>query len=123
FCKQRAALLKAINTGEAEKTKLLHLVVEGRDLPMYWMHLEMPVDATLADLDDFLRDTWLECCGHLSAIRIGNTSYMSQTQEMMWDMGPAGAEAEVESEEADEEETLEDEDDVEPFEAIKVVVE
>jgi len=44
---------------------------------MYWMHLEAPVDATLADLDDFLRDAWLECCGHLSAFTIGGISYAS----------------------------------------------
>jgi hypothetical protein len=42
---------------------------------MYWMNLEVPADATLAELDDFLRATWLECCGHLSAFRIGGVSY------------------------------------------------
>jgi hypothetical protein len=44
---------------------------------MYWMHLEAPADATLADLDDFLRAAWLECCGHLSAFTIGGVSYAS----------------------------------------------
>ncbi len=44
---------------------------------MYWMHLEMPVTATLGDLDLFLRGEWLECCGHLSAFNIGGESYVS----------------------------------------------
>jgi hypothetical protein len=127
FCKQRAAVLKAANETDTQKMKLFHLVVEGRDLPMYWMHLEMPADATLADMDDFLRDTWLECCGHLSEFRIGKTSYMSQTEEMMWDFGNA---TEVQDEEdAEEEEALaEDEEEVEedelsPLDAITMIVE
>src|SRR5437764_11477910 len=48
YCKQRIASMETTKSQEQEKTKLFHLVVEGRDLPMYWMHIEMPVDATLA---------------------------------------------------------------------------
>jgi len=44
---------------------------------MYWMHLEVPADITLTTLDRFLRDTWLECCGHLSAFEIGGVRYAS----------------------------------------------
>jgi hypothetical protein len=58
-------------------SRLLHLAVSGRYDPMYWMHLEAPADATLADLDDFLRVTWLECCGHLSAFTLGGVSHAS----------------------------------------------
>ncbi len=39
------------------------------------MHLEVPASATLTALDRFLRDTWLECCGHLSAFEIGGVRY------------------------------------------------
>lgn len=46
---------------------VFHLMVKGDELPEYWMHLEAPAKATLKDLDSFLRNTWLECCGHLSA--------------------------------------------------------
>jgi len=42
------------------------------------MHLEAPADATLDDLDGFLRDTWLECCGHLSAFEIGRRQYLPE---------------------------------------------
>jgi len=44
---------------------------------MYWMHLEVPTTITLADLDGFLRDIWLECCGHLSSFSIDGISYKS----------------------------------------------
>lgn len=56
--------------------RLLRLRVEDAYTPFFWMDLEMKASATLEDLDDFLRRTWLECCGHLSAFYIGGTDYM-----------------------------------------------
>jgi hypothetical protein len=78
-CQRRAndARAKAASPKPGRKTKKFHLVVEGRDLPMYWMHLEVSTGATLADLDQFLRDIWLECCGHLSAFEIDKERYSS----------------------------------------------
>lgn len=43
------------------------------------MHLEAPANATLKTLDGFLRKTWLECCGHLSAFTIGGITYAVAT--------------------------------------------
>jgi len=60
------------------KTKYFHLVVEGRYLPEYWMHLQVRADAQLRKLDDFLRGIWLECCGHLSAFTIEDQRYVSE---------------------------------------------
>jgi hypothetical protein len=57
------------------RTRLFHLVVQGKHDPFYWLHLEVPAQATLDDLDAFLRAIWLECCGHLSAFTIGQTRY------------------------------------------------
>ncbi len=75
-CKQRA-LIEAAPEGQhaGRKTNKLHVRVEGRDLPMYWMNLDVTNSTTLATLDQFLRDTWLECCGHLSAFEIGGVRY------------------------------------------------
>ncbi len=55
--------------------QVFHLVVEGRYLPDYWMHLEVPADAKLEELDSFLRDIWLECCGHMSMFTIKDKRY------------------------------------------------
>ena len=52
-----------------------HLLVEGRYLPEYWMHLLVTADISLKKLDTFLRDIWLECCGHLSAYTIEDKTY------------------------------------------------
>jgi hypothetical protein len=72
---------------QAKKIKAFHLVVEGYRLPMYWMHLEVAAGTTLATLDRFLRDTWLECCGHLSVYRIdGFNYYVDAEMDAYWDM-------------------------------------
>jgi len=60
-----------------QATKTFHLLVEGRYQPEYWMHLEVQSDEMLRDLDGFLRNTWLECCGHLSAFTIEGRTYIS----------------------------------------------
>lgn len=43
----------------------------------YWMFLLAKPGATLADLDEALRDIWVECCGHLSAFSIMGTEYQA----------------------------------------------
>lgn len=60
---------------EGDEERLFHLLVEGKYRPEYWMHLEVPAEMMLSELDDFLRAIWLECCGHLSAFEIDGTSY------------------------------------------------
>lgn len=40
----------------------------------FWLDLEVPVNATLDDIDDFLRGIWLDCCGHLSEFTVGPQS-------------------------------------------------
>jgi len=55
---------------EVPRQRAFHLLVEGRYQPEYWMHLEIPANATFKKLDQFLRNIWVECCGHLSAFSI-----------------------------------------------------
>jgi len=72
--------------GKGRPVRLFHLRVEGAYEPDYWLHLEIPASATLADLDDFLRAIWLECCGHLSAFTIKGIRYELDTGmvDAMW---------------------------------------
>jgi hypothetical protein len=67
--------------------KRFHLVVEGRDAPEYWMQVEARATAGLEDLDQFLRTTWLECCGHMSAFEIEGIRHVSETTEGCDDEG------------------------------------
>jgi len=73
-------------TGKGQPARLFHLRVEGAYAPAYWLHLEIPASAALADLDDFLRAIWLECCGHLSAFTIKGIRYELDTGmvDAMW---------------------------------------
>ncbi len=134
FCKARGARIKAQNSGDKPKVKLLHISIEATYLPMYWMHLEISADHTLYDLDDFLRETWVECCEHLSEFKVGKTSYMSRTEDMLWDFALPSDASEEDEEEVVEEEVVvgaeieEDEEDEEkskltPEEVIEQVLE
>jgi hypothetical protein len=38
----------------------------------FWLNVEAHAEATLKDLDQFLRHIWLECCGHMSAFYTGD---------------------------------------------------
>lgn len=76
-CKARKASESDPGSKKARHGRLFDLMVWGRYAPEYWMHLDVPADMPLTTLDRFLRDTWLECCGHLSAFRIAGDSYVS----------------------------------------------
>jgi hypothetical protein len=51
---------------------------EQRDL--YWMFVSIPKYTKLSSLDHFLRETWHECCGHLSKFTISNCDYISHPE-------------------------------------------
>lgn len=46
----------------------------------YFLSLWVDGNATMKKIDDFLRDIWLDCCGHLSAFR----DPAAQTSSGMW---------------------------------------
>jgi hypothetical protein len=50
----------------------------------YWLHIEAKSIATLLDLDDFLRDIWLECCYHLSEFTINGIRYSGSNSGDDW---------------------------------------
>ena len=73
----QACIPKSLESGKS-KTKpqirrFFHILVRGFYLSEYWLHLKVAGDARLKDLDVFLREIWLECCGHLSAFRMGRS--------------------------------------------------
>jgi len=45
----------------------LLLRVQAPGAPMFWLDCAAHPEAKLKELDQLLRRTWLECCGHLSA--------------------------------------------------------
>ena len=84
-CKQKQAFVDLPHNREA---RILHIMVQGRYAPEYWLHLEVVADAKLKALDRFLRGIWLECCGHLSAFTIEGKRYVSMLdKESFFDFG------------------------------------
>ena len=57
--------------GRGAPTALVQLRIEAAGDPRYWLYVEAQAGATLQQLDAFLRRVWLECCGHMSAFRVG----------------------------------------------------
>jgi hypothetical protein len=80
-CRKKTGSAQA--TEKPAKRRAFHLVVEGRYQPEYWMHLEVPAEAALDTLDRFLRDIWLECCGHLSEFEIQGVRYSAEPVDFM----------------------------------------
>ena len=58
------------------------LLYLGSTQKSYWPIIEIREDATLKNVDKFLRDIWLECCGHLSSFEIEGISYESDPEPM-----------------------------------------
>jgi hypothetical protein len=58
------------------------LRVTSPELRGYWLDVEMLQDAPLSTLDRLLRDTWLECCGHLSMFASGRAEYHSHKMDL-----------------------------------------
>lgn len=85
-CPARKTALAKEEARRPLKTRLFHLAVEGQYNPDYWLHLEVPASATLFELDRFLRDIWLECCGHLSMFQIQGQNFMVQVFDDWWAM-------------------------------------
>lgn len=70
-CKKRVDLCE-----KAEKTeKYFELLLYGAYNKDYWLIIQIKENATLDNLDRFIRDIWVECCGHLSAFEIDGVSY------------------------------------------------
>ncbi len=62
---------------EAEKTKeqFILKITDKYDPSTYYIYITIDVNLTLRALDTFLRDIWMECCGHLSEFNIDGVTY------------------------------------------------
>ena len=59
-----------------------HLFIGG-PRKQFWMHVALKETATLQDLDQLLRDEWVECCGHLSLFRTGAWNYVNYEEDLL----------------------------------------
>lgn len=74
-CLEKNEWVSIKNNNPLEKEKIFLIkVFAGKS---FWLYIEINGSATLDHLDSFLRETWLECCGHMSQFDIGGKSYCS----------------------------------------------
>lgn len=73
FCKQdftKREILKHLDVCEKRKgdknIKNLRLRVVDPYMKNFWLIVEVNKQAKFKDLDNLIRDVWVECCGHLS---------------------------------------------------------
>jgi hypothetical protein len=78
----KAALTKHLQTCPAnhdepsgKQETIFRLRVEDADMGIFWLDVEMKTATNLLELDQFLRDIWLECCGHLSSFEMNRERY------------------------------------------------
>lgn len=69
------------NHVDAGDRPTFHLSIGDAYRTNYWMHVEIEQETTLAALDEFLRDIWLECCGHMSSFTIDDVEYVKPYTE------------------------------------------
>lgn len=74
----QSCLPAEVTDGETSVT-LLRIVSERR--PDYWIHVAVDRTTTLARLDEFLREFWVECCNHLSSFTIDERHYERPFEE------------------------------------------
>ena len=65
-------------TGAAASKTIWQIEVTSPISAEYWLLVEARADAKVEALDAFLRDIWLECCGHLSVFATDEADYFSK---------------------------------------------
>lgn len=73
-------------------TDVVTLRVTAVGASEYWLDVEAEAGAALSKLDGFLRNIWLECCGHLSMFSVPPFRYPSSPSGMSGLLGRANAE-------------------------------
>lgn len=65
-CVERLATIAKADKKAGTPETLYHLRVQSLNSKTFWLDLEVRGSAKLEKLDHYLREIWLECCGHLS---------------------------------------------------------
>ncbi len=68
------------HTADGDEECLL-LKIEGDDAKEYWLYADVSKKAPLRALDEFMREIWLECCGHMSMFHTGHYDEVSKSRK------------------------------------------
>src|SRR5262245_1625557 len=95
--KRRSALhysdcAAAHDVDKAHAADLVTLRVTAVGAPGYWLDVDADSAAALSKLDRFLRDIWVESCGHLSMFSVSTQRYSSSPSDLSDFLGRANPE-------------------------------
>ena len=65
--------------------------IEGGQGKKYWLFVDIPKKSTLDVLDQFLREIWMECCGHMSTFSVGRYEDAELAMSRKLSAFPAGS--------------------------------
>lgn len=74
-------ILKA-HGGEDDGQDCCLLKIEDAYDKDYWLFVDIPLHKSLSDIDAFLREIWLECCGHMSAFHTPGQSDIEKSRKL-----------------------------------------
>lgn len=89
-CSARQAAIAKAEQGKGTPEHLYHLRIQDAYQGQYWLDLEMRGSKSLKDLDFYLREIWLECCGHMSEFTLGGFSRTVGKARKLDDVFPTG---------------------------------
>ncbi|MBU3161426.1 SEC-C domain-containing protein [Clostridium frigoris] len=77
-CKVRKEKIEeSIASSKKTKSQYILSILPQYGSKEYSLYIAINIDLTLKNLDSFLRNIWLECCGHLSSFIIDDINYDS----------------------------------------------
>ena len=69
-------------------SKSMILLIEGKYSPEYWLVIKAKPDITMKRIDKFIKDIWIECCGHLSSFSDGHSDIgMNRKLDQVFEKG------------------------------------
>lgn len=75
-CENRKNIVeKSVKKAKNTKEQFILKIVDKYNPSTYYIYIDIDVNLTLRVLDTFLRDVWMECCGHLSKFNIDGITY------------------------------------------------
>jgi len=84
-CKKRLEVIEENKKIDGKHVDKFILLLKDKYKKDFWMYISVEKSAKLKDLDNFIRDVWVECCGHLSCFNIKNKVYgEGKTNDDIW---------------------------------------
>ncbi|WP_298846010.1 SEC-C metal-binding domain-containing protein [Clostridium sp.] len=78
---RKEKIKESIASSKKTKSQYILSIVPQYGSKEYSLYIAIDIDLTLKNLDSFLRNIWLECCGHLSCFIIDDVNYDSSADE------------------------------------------